>query len=61
MRVSTGHAEGQLPKSGAQIAILAELVQRWSPPGLIEGNLDAVMGRIRKSTRALFHRIFGPA
>ena len=61
MRVSTGHAEGQLPTNGVQNAIVTELVQRWTPPGLIDGNLDTVMRRIRKSTRALFHRIFGPA
>ena len=61
MRVSTGHAEGRLPTNSAQIAILTELVQRWTPPGLIEGTLETVTRRIRRDTRSFFTRIFGPA
>ncbi|MDE3198763.1 MAG: glutamine-synthetase adenylyltransferase, partial [Acidobacteriota bacterium] len=61
MRVSTGHAEGRLPRNAAQVAILTELVSRWMPPGLIDDTLEAVTRRIRKNTRALFQRIFGPA
>jgi glutamate-ammonia-ligase adenylyltransferase len=61
MRVSTGHAEGRLPTNSAQIAILTDLVRRWTPPGMIESTLEAVTRRIRRDTRAFFHRIFGPA
>jgi glutamate-ammonia-ligase adenylyltransferase len=61
MRVSTGHAEGRLPTNSAQIAILTDLVSRWTPPGMIDGTLEAVTRRIRRDTRAFFHRIFGPA
>ncbi|HKD05291.1 MAG TPA: hypothetical protein VKB79_05245 [Bryobacteraceae bacterium] len=61
MRISTGHAEGRLPTNSAQIAILTELVRRWTPPGMIEGTLEAVTRRIRRDTRVFFHRIFGPA
>jgi glutamate-ammonia-ligase adenylyltransferase len=60
MRVSTGHAEGRLPTNRAQIAILSELVRRWTPPGLLEGTLESSTRRIRKDTRAFFQRIFGP-
>ena len=61
MRVSTGHAEGRLPTNAAQVAILTELVQRWTPPGLIDGTLETVTRRIRRDTRSFFTRIFGPA
>jgi glutamate-ammonia-ligase adenylyltransferase len=60
MRVSTGHAEGRLPTNRAQIAILSELVGRWTPPGLLEGTLESSTRRMRKDTRAFFQRIFGP-
>ena len=61
MRVSTGHAEGRLPTNPAQIAILTELVQRWTPPGMIDGTLETVTRRIRRDTRSFFTRIFGQA
>jgi glutamate-ammonia-ligase adenylyltransferase len=60
MRVSTGHAEGRLPTNRAQVAILGELVGRWTPGGLPEGTLESSTRRIRKDTRAFFQRIFGP-
>jgi [glutamine synthetase] adenylyltransferase / [glutamine synthetase]-adenylyl-L-tyrosine phosphorylase len=61
MRVSTGHVEGRLPTNPAQIAILSELVQRWTPPGVLDGTLETVTKRIRRDTRAFYQRIFGPA
>jgi glutamate-ammonia-ligase adenylyltransferase len=61
MRVSTGHAEGRLPTNRQQVAILSELVRRWTPPGLMEGTLESCTRQIRKDTRAFFQRIFGPA
>jgi glutamate-ammonia-ligase adenylyltransferase len=59
LRVSTGHAEGQLPTNRAQIAILTGLVRRWTPESLHEGTLNAVSKRIRLQTRAFFERLFG--
>jgi [glutamine synthetase] adenylyltransferase / [glutamine synthetase]-adenylyl-L-tyrosine phosphorylase len=59
LRVSTGHAEGRLPTNRAHIAILTDLVHRWTPPSLHEGSLNSVSKRIRKETRAFFERLFG--
>jgi glutamate-ammonia-ligase adenylyltransferase len=72
MRISGGHAEGRLPTNPAQVAILTELVQRWTPAGFLEGSghgapalpvdaLELTMRRIRRETRAFFQRVFGPA
>jgi glutamate-ammonia-ligase adenylyltransferase len=65
MRISTGHAEGRLPTNPAQVAILTELVQRWTPAGSMdmsaEGSLSRTARRIRRETRAFFQRVFGPA
>ncbi len=61
MRVSTGHAEGRLPTNRQQVAILSELVRRWTPEGAFEGTLESATRKIRKDTRAFFHRVFGPA
>jgi [glutamine synthetase] adenylyltransferase / [glutamine synthetase]-adenylyl-L-tyrosine phosphorylase len=69
MRVSTGHAEGRLPPNPAQVAILTELVQRWTPEGFLapapdggmNGALERTMRRVRRETRALFQKVFGHA
>ncbi len=61
MRVSTGHAEGRLPKNRAQMMALTDLVHRWTLPSLHDGTLDVVFKRIRRDTRAFFERIFGAA
>ncbi|MDQ1470365.1 MAG: [glutamine synthetase] adenylyltransferase / [glutamine synthetase]-adenylyl-L-tyrosine, partial [Bryobacterales bacterium] len=64
MRISTGHADGRLPTNPAQVAILTELVQRWTPPGFLEtgaGALGRTARRIRRETRAFFQRVFGAA
>ena len=61
IRVSTGQADGRLPANPAQVAILTELVGRWTPPGLLDGTLESVARRVRRDTRAFFVRIFGPA
>jgi glutamate-ammonia-ligase adenylyltransferase len=59
LRVLTGHAEGRLPTNRTHIAILTDLVHRWTPPELHEGTLGAVSKRIRQNTRAFFDRLFG--
>ncbi|HWF09493.1 MAG TPA: hypothetical protein VG297_13580 [Bryobacteraceae bacterium] len=59
MRISTGHAEGRLPTNRAHVAILTELVHRWTPENLHDGPLAVVARRIRQETRAFFERLFG--
>ena len=53
LRVLSGHAEGRLPASEAQLATLAALLVRWSPVPL------EALAEIRTRTRALFDRLFG--
>jgi glutamate-ammonia-ligase adenylyltransferase len=59
LRVLTGHAEGRLPTNRTHIAILTDLVHRWTPPELHNGTLSAVSKRIRLETRVFFDRLFG--
>jgi [glutamine synthetase] adenylyltransferase / [glutamine synthetase]-adenylyl-L-tyrosine phosphorylase len=59
LRVLTGHAEGKLPTNRAHIAILTDLVHRWTPTSLHEGSLSSVSKRIRRDTRVFFERQFG--
>jgi glutamate-ammonia-ligase adenylyltransferase len=61
LRIATGHAEGRLPTNRTQLAILTELVHRWTPPALHEGSLESVLKRIRQQTREFFERLFGPS
>jgi [glutamine synthetase] adenylyltransferase / [glutamine synthetase]-adenylyl-L-tyrosine phosphorylase len=58
-RVSTGHAEGSLPKSQAQFEVLTNLVKRWTPEHLHGQRIDAALREIRGRTRDFFHRLFG--
>ncbi len=58
-RVSTGHAEGSLPTAPAQLQVLANLVQRWTPEHLHRQRLDITLGEIRQRTREFFNRLFG--
>jgi glutamate-ammonia-ligase adenylyltransferase len=57
-RVATGHAEGSLPSSPAQLETLAGLVRRWTPPHLHEKPLDITLAEIRTRTRQYFNRLF---
>jgi [glutamine synthetase] adenylyltransferase / [glutamine synthetase]-adenylyl-L-tyrosine phosphorylase len=59
LRVSTGHAEGRLPTNRAHLAVLTDLVHRWTPDNLHHGNMTAVTKRIRQETRGFFERLFG--
>jgi glutamate-ammonia-ligase adenylyltransferase len=58
-RVSTGHAEGSLPASPAQLEVLTNLVRRWTPEHLHDRRIDTVLGEIRGLTREFFNRVFG--
>jgi glutamate-ammonia-ligase adenylyltransferase len=53
LRVLSGHAEGRLPSSEAQLETLGALLRRWTPIPLGE------LAEIRARTRALFDRHFG--
>ncbi len=52
LRLISGHAEGKLPSSSAQMEALADLLKRWSPVVLEQ------LAEIRTRTRELFDRIF---
>ena len=58
-RVATGHAEGSLPTSQAQLDVLTRLVRRWTPAELHERPLDETLADIRQQTRRYFNRLFG--
>jgi glutamate-ammonia-ligase adenylyltransferase len=60
-RVSTGHAEGRLPTSEAQLEVLTDLVRRWTPPHLHTQQLETTLREIRQRTREYFTRLFGHA
>ena len=58
-RVATGHAEGSLPASPAQLETLTSLVRRWTPQHLQQERIDATLRDIRRRTREFFDRLFG--
>ncbi len=58
LRVSTGQAEGSLPKAQGQVEVLTELVRRWTPAYLTDRPLDVKLGQIRHRTREFFNRLF---
>jgi glutamate-ammonia-ligase adenylyltransferase len=57
-RIGTGHAEGRLPTSQAQLEVLTSLVRRWTPAHLHECRIDAALRDIRRRTREFFQRLF---
>jgi glutamate-ammonia-ligase adenylyltransferase len=58
-RLSSGHAEGSLPTSPSQFAVLTNLVKRWTPAHLHQQPLDFTLSEIRRRTREFFERLFG--
>jgi glutamate-ammonia-ligase adenylyltransferase len=52
LRVFSGHAEGKLPSSEAQLETIGALLRRWSPIPLED------LAQIQAQTRALFERLF---
>jgi glutamate-ammonia-ligase adenylyltransferase len=60
-RILTGHAEGSLPTSQAQLDSLTSLVKRWTPETLHGRRLDVALHEIRQHTRQFFERTFGRA
>ncbi len=59
LRVFSGHAEGNLPKSRMQLEALQQLVSRWTPEHLHDQPLDVELAQIQARTRELFERLFG--
>lgn len=59
LRVYTGHAEGRLPNSPAQLETLTQLVDRWTPNHLHDEPLPDELTQIQKRTREYFRRLFG--
>ncbi|MFN7932279.1 MAG: glutamine-synthetase adenylyltransferase [Bryobacteraceae bacterium] len=58
LRLLTGQAEGTLPKSQAQLEMLADLVGRWTPDHLHDQPLEEELIQIRHRTREFFDRLF---
>ncbi len=59
LRVSSGQAEGALPRGGPQLEILSELVSRWTPQHLHDEPLELELAHIQQKTREFFERLFG--
>jgi glutamate-ammonia-ligase adenylyltransferase len=57
-RVSRGHAEGNLPTSQAQLEILTNLVERWTPENLHGQRIEVSLRDIRRRTREFYNRFF---
>ena len=58
LRVLSGHVEGFLPKSNAQLEMLRELVSRWTPDHLHDQPLEDELVQIQNRTREFFDRLF---
>ncbi|MGI8742223.1 MAG: glutamine-synthetase adenylyltransferase [Bryobacteraceae bacterium] len=58
LRLYSGHAEGSLPNSETQLAILTDVVHRWTPDHLNHQSLQAQLPHIRNRTREIFDRLF---
>jgi glutamate-ammonia-ligase adenylyltransferase len=61
IRVSTGQASGDLPRSQSQLEVLDELVSRWTPDYLHDQPLAVELAQVQERTREFFVRLFGPA
>jgi glutamate-ammonia-ligase adenylyltransferase len=59
LRLSSGHAEGNLPNAESQLAVLTELVHRWTPDHLNDQLLKEELAQIQARTREFFERVFG--
>jgi len=59
IRVSTGQAAGELPRSESQLEVLRELVSRWTPDYLHDQPLALELAQVQQRTREFFDRVFG--
>jgi glutamate-ammonia-ligase adenylyltransferase len=58
LRLSTGKAQGDLPKSATQSETLLELVRKWTPHHLHDQPLELELAQIQERTSAFFHQLF---
>jgi glutamate-ammonia-ligase adenylyltransferase len=58
LRLSSGHAEGNLPNAESQLEVLTELVRRWTPDHLTDQHLKIELAQIQERTREFFDRVF---
>lgn len=58
LRLHSGHTEGDLPNAEGHLAILTDLVHRWTPDHLNHQPLKAQLSQIRSRTREIFERLF---
>jgi [glutamine synthetase] adenylyltransferase / [glutamine synthetase]-adenylyl-L-tyrosine phosphorylase len=58
LRVYSGHTEGSLPNSESQLAVLTDLVHRWTPEHLNRQPLKQELSKIQSRTRGIFDRLF---
>ena len=58
LRLYSGHAEGSLPNSEAQIETLTAIVRRWTPSHLNHRPLREQLDQIRNRTREIFDQLF---
>jgi len=58
LRLSSGHAEGNLPSAPMQLQMLTELVSRWTPDHLHDQPLPDELAQIQRRTREYFDRLF---
>lgn len=58
LRVWSGHAEGSLPNSESQLALLTQLVHRWIPEHLTRQAVKVQLSIIQNRNRELFDRLF---
>jgi glutamate-ammonia-ligase adenylyltransferase len=58
LRLSSGHAEGNLPNAPMQLQILTDLVSRWTPDHLHDQPLPEELSQIQRRTREYFDRLF---
>ena len=58
LRMYSGHAEGNLPNSQAQLTMLTEIVHRWTPDHLNHQPLRLQLQQISTRTREIFDQLF---
>ena len=58
LRVHFGHTEGDLPNAESHVAVLTNLVHRWTPDHLNHQPLKTQLSQIRNRTHEIFERLF---
>jgi [glutamine synthetase] adenylyltransferase / [glutamine synthetase]-adenylyl-L-tyrosine phosphorylase len=58
LRIATGHAEGKLPGSRAELELLGELVGRWTSPRPAHASIEPELRALETSMREVFDRLF---